>query len=481
MMIVFYNFIKQFFKEEVKMKQLKFVLVLLLALSLIPFFAFAGGSKEKAEKGMEKGTAETTAEKAPEEITLRILWENWGDVFTKYLDDDWTKKYEKDHPGIKLEWLFPASWQEKEIATLAGGEMTFDVFYMRPSFLPSIVERGGLIPLNDYFEKSGIKKSDFVDATIRTCMVGDAIYSIPGGADFIAWFYNKDMLRNAGYDPDNPNIKSTKDVEEVNQKIAKWDENGKLVQCGYMPIDIYQLVNWGYMFGGEWYDPDTKKVTGNDPANVKALEWLVKLVDYYGYEDLLELRGTYAEWSGSSPDHPFMLGIAAFHPNGWWNDEVIEEYSPDLDYGVMNFPTLTGDPKERSRWVVMGWSVGIPKGAPHPDEAWEFLKYSWYDQTAEFGALTINSPSVKASFSRFEQLIAERYGPDHKLTKYMPLFDEIGKFATKSFPTTPAGEYFDTELERAMEAAMSHQLTAQEALDQFTERVQVQIDRSIKK
>jgi hypothetical protein len=61
------------------------------------------------------------------------------------------------------------------------------------------------------------------------------------------------------------------------------------------------------------------------------------------------------------------------------------------------------------------------------------------------------------------------------------MFDEMGIYATKSMPLTPAGEFFDTELERAMEAAMSHQLTAQEALDTFTERVQVQIDRAMGK
>ena len=452
------------------MKPWKLLLILILMVSLIPFLLLASGDRKKGGAAEEEGV-----------ITLRIVWENWGADFTKYLDGEWTEKYEADHPNVKLEWLFPASWQEKEIAELAGGSMSFDVFYMRPSFLPSIVEQDGLIPLNAYFEKSGVKTSDFVEATIRTCMVGDTIYTIPGGADFIGWFVNRDMLKAAGYDPENPGINSIKDVEEVNRRLAKWDENGKLVQIGYQPIDVFQLVNWGYMFGGEWYDEETQKVTGNDPANVEALEWLVELVDEYGFEDLLEIRGEYAEWSGSSPDHPFILGMAAFHPNGWWNYEIITSYAPDMDYGVINFPTLTGDPSEKANWVVMGWSVGIPKGAPHPDEAWEFLKYSWYDYTAEFGALPINSPSVKASFPRFEELIEENFGADHKISKLMPMFDEMGIHATKSMPLTPAGEFFDTELERAMEAAMSHQLTAQEALDTFTERVQVQIDRALGK
>ena len=461
------------------MKHLKIFIVVLVVVSLVPLIILTGAGKKDATAEKEKGTA--TEEKAPEVITLRILWENWVADFTKYLDGEWTEKYEADHPNIKLEWLFPASWQEKEIAELAGGEMTFDVFYMRPSFLPAIVERGGLIPLNDYFAKSGVKTGDFVDATIRTTMIGDTIYAIPGGADFMAWFVNKDILREVGYDPDNPNINSIKDIEEVNRRVAKWDENGKLVRFGYMPIDYFQLINWGYMFGGEWYDPETQKVTGNHPANVKALEWLVELVDYYGYEELLEFQGAYAEWSGASPDHPFILGNATFDPNGWWNYEILTNYAPDLDYGVINYPTLTGDPAEKAEWVVMGWSVGIPKGAPHPDEAWEFLKYSWYDFTAEFGALTINSPSVKKAFPRFEQLIEEQFGADNKITKVMPMFDEIGIYATNVMPTTPAGEFFDMELTRAVEAAMSHQMTPKEALDNFTERVQVQIDRAVGK
>ena len=166
------------------MKHLKIFIVVLVIVSLVPLIILAGTGKKDDAAEKEKKTA--TEEKAPEVITLRIVWENWGADFTKYLDGEWTEKYEADHPNIKLEWLFPASWQEKEIAELAGGDMTFDVFYMRPSFLPAIVERGGLIPLNDYFARSGVKTGDFVDATMRTCMIGDQIYAIPGGPNMIA-------------------------------------------------------------------------------------------------------------------------------------------------------------------------------------------------------------------------------------------------------------------------------------------------------
>jgi ABC-type glycerol-3-phosphate transport system substrate-binding protein len=195
------------------MKHLKIFIVVLVVVSLIPLIILARG---------DNGDDTADEEMVEEVITLRIVWENWGADFTKYLDGDWTEKYEADHPNIKLEWLFPASWQEKEIAELAGGEMTFDVFYMRPSFLPAIVERGGLIPLNDYFAKSGVKTDDFVEATIRTCMIGDTIYAIPGGADFIGWFVNKDILREVGYDPDNPNINSIEDIEDAALTVNRY-------------------------------------------------------------------------------------------------------------------------------------------------------------------------------------------------------------------------------------------------------------------
>ena len=462
------------------MKYLKLSLILFLTLILIPYFTFAGGSKGAGKKEEKKAPA-PAEKKAPKRVTLKIIWEDWGADLNKYMTDDWTKKFEKDNPNIKLQWLIPPNWKDKEIATLAGGEKNFDIFFMRPSFLPSIVQRGGLIPLDDFFAKSGIKKEDFVTAAMDTCIYNGKIYAIPGGTDFIAWYYNKDILKDAGYDPENPKILTKDDVEQADKRITKRDANGKLIRIGYMPIDIYQLIDWGYMFGGEWYNPKTHKVTGNDPHIVAALTWLVKLVDFYGYNDLLELRGTYSEWSGSSPDHPFNRGIAAFMPNGWWNYEILEQYAPNLKWGIINFPTLTGDPKERSRWVVMGWSVSIPKGCPHIKEAWQFLKYCFYDQAAAFGAISINSPSVKKAFPEFERLIREKYGKDSPVAKYMPKFDDIGRYATKHFPVTPAGDFFDKELERDMGLAMAHKLTPKQALDQFTERVQKQIDRALGK
>ena len=87
------------------MKPLKLLLILILIVSFVPFLLLASGDKKRGGAAEEEGV-----------ITLRIIWENWGADFTQYLDGEWTERYEQDHPNVKLEWLFPASWQEKEIA-----------------------------------------------------------------------------------------------------------------------------------------------------------------------------------------------------------------------------------------------------------------------------------------------------------------------------------------------------------------------------
>lgn len=69
----------------------------------------------------------------------------------------------------------------------------------------------------------------------------------------------------------------------------------------------------------------------------------------------------------------FANGRVSMVVQGNWYVDTIQRYKPDLNYGIAPIPVAEGV-KGPVTWSG-GWSVVIPKGAKHPQEAFEFMKY----------------------------------------------------------------------------------------------------------
>jgi len=75
----------------------------------------------------------------------------------------------------------------------------------------------------------------------------------------------------------------------------------------------------------------------------------------------------------STPDDPFTSGKVAMVLDGTWRYNYIEQYAPGLNYGVAPWPAAVPGMDDFS--VADADMLVIPRGAHHPREAWEFLRY----------------------------------------------------------------------------------------------------------
>ena len=91
-----------------------------------------------------------------------------------------------------------------------------------------------------------------------------------------------------------------------------------------------------------------------------------------------------------SPGNSFASKQTALRLDGYWTYDPLDAYAPDIDYGVGFWPTLNGTEEERKNYVIEGWMIGIPAGAPQPDGAWGFLKYGFVDNAWKMGCDTLN-------------------------------------------------------------------------------------------
>ena len=102
-----------------------------------------------------------------------------------------------------------------------------------------------------------------------------------------------------------------------------------------------------------------------------------------------------------SSANDFEAGRTAMNFDGEWRTAFIADEVPDLPYATAPYPVPDDMADTYGRGPVGGTIIGIPKGSPHPDEAWLLLDYMATDtDTLVFMANNVrNVPTTIASLS----------------------------------------------------------------------------------
>jgi ABC-type glycerol-3-phosphate transport system substrate-binding protein len=404
-------------------------------------------------------------------VTLGVLNENWGDIYNNLMvviGDD----YSKTNPSVKIDWNFDPDWTTKLTTQLAANTPP-DATIMRPGQLATLARKGSLVDLSSLVQETGLKREDFVVPIYDSGTYDGKLYAIPGGADYIAMYYSKDVLKAAGLDPEKPPTTFDELIAQSKQILQK-DTNGDIQRIGYIPTAGH-LINWSYIFGGKFYDPASQKITANDPANVAFLE---KLADYVKLLDVDKLTAFNQRPGTFEAGNPFATKQSAFVFDGFWTYEAFDQHAPDIDYAVAFWPTVKGTPEERKNYAISGWMYSIPTGAKNNDAAWKFIRYAFIDQCAKMGYLTLNGPCVKRALPDWEAGVKEKMGANNRLAPHLHIFSETGAAATNFFPIIPVQSFYNDELNRVYDLVIRGQQTPQAALDEVTKNVQAELDKA---
>ncbi|MHB0878449.1 MAG: type 2 periplasmic-binding domain-containing protein [Anaerolineae bacterium] len=403
--------------------------------------------------------------------TIEVWNNNWGETYNapmKLIGDQYTEE-----TGNKINWSFNDQWQEKLLTSIAGG-IPPDTCYTNWVGLPTLAFEGTMLALDDYFAQSGIKSTDFIKAMVDACVYEGKTYGIPGGADFLTLHYNKEVYTDVGLDPDQPPA-TIADWISHSEKIYKADSSGNFERMGMAPTDP-GVPYTNALYGAQFYDPNSKKVTINSAENVEAFEWMIENSKRWDPEKVAAF--TAGQPGYSQPNSGFATGKMTYMYNGYWTAEALDQYAPDLDYGIAFLPTVGGTEADRKYYVIQGWDYSIPQGSKQTDAAWTFLKYAFYDHAWEMGVKTINGCCVLAQMDQYNQGVQEWLGPDNRMTPYFDVFVQTGAAGTVYWPVMPVASRYWDELVRAQDFASRGEMTAQEALDECAKVVQDELDKA---
>lgn len=265
-----------------------------------------------------------------------------------------------------------------------------DVFTDHVAKYPQYVDLEVIMPLNELEATKNVDTSAFQGGLTDIWTGPDGnLYGMPKDWDTIAAFYNKDMIREAGY---------------TDEDLASWDFNtmdgGTFEQIvAHLTIDkngvrgdepgfdkdnvaVYGLgisESGGSTFGqGQWsgfaaandWQITNKPTWGDrynfdDPALSETLEWYFGLVDK-GY---MPAYGVFSQADGAAPQ--LTSGAAAITFNGAW---MISTYAKaDFEVGTAKFPTNTDTGLNMT--MMNGLADSISKNTDDPEGAAEWVAF----------------------------------------------------------------------------------------------------------
>ena len=351
-----------------------------------------------------------------------------------------TSEFDEQNEDIEIEWrgLPFDDLVNESLRAFATGQAPDVISIDNPEFA-LFSSRGALLDITDRVAASDvIDTSVFYEGPLASATWDGRLYGVPKATNTIALFYNKDMLDAAGVEPPQ----TWDELLEAARKLNDPANNvyGITWSARANEEGTFQFLPWIQMGGGSF-----DKV--NTPGAVRALEiWKTMLDERLASQDVL----SQGQWDSTGT---FNAGNAAMAISGPWELGRMSEEA-QFNWGVTLLPTAT-EGGERSS--AMGdFNLGIFSTSKHPDEAFRLIEY-FVSQSDRL-------------FPEFSNIPARSDVPlpstgDAARDAAIAVFQDQLQYARPRGPH-PEWPKISKAIFDAVQAAMTGQMTPQEALDQ---------------
>jgi len=301
----------------------------------------------------------------PEPVT--ITWATWGGAIQAELYQEAIRQFHAKQDLVRVENINSPGMADhmQKVQTMIAGGTPPDVIMVGGENVPAFAAQGIYQPLDPFIEADpDFDIHDYLPRTIEVMKYEGKIYSLPGGFNIGALYYNKALFDEAGLDYPTRDW-THDDLLEAAKKLTK-RENGRVIQYGYTnsPLNMWFFI---WQNGGEIFDNDTNPTVMllDQPAALETVEWYFDLSLEHGVKPtLVELM------QSGGQQELFASGQLAMLIDHRGATQVLNQIT-DFEWGICELPRGSA-----GRAVVFNWAGrGIATGSKHPQEAWEFLKW----------------------------------------------------------------------------------------------------------
>lgn len=367
------------------------------------------------------------------------------------------QRFNESGASFQVKWeLGEYDTNTKIMAALAAGTPP-PISHLGRWQVCDLAVRNAILTLDDAIESSSvIEWSTIWERLQRDSVSWGKRWIIPWSTDTRALYYRKDMLAEAGFDPEVP-PKTWAEVQDMAVALTTRDAAGRLETVGFTPSfgnpPVYLMfltVLW--CLDGDMVNEDMTQVTIAGEKGQEAMSFL---------KQLLDAQGGYEELSAFTQALTLAEGIDAFsaghvalamHTNG----RVLnyDRYSPDLDYGLTVGPVFPEYNIEANYDGGGGWYF-FKEGGDF-ERAWEFVEFlmhpDFYTSFADQFWLMPARSDVGEAWAELDPR-REIFIATANTVKWIPIFtgvlETLGDIATMFDNVLIGGADIATELEAA--------------------------------
>lgn len=260
----------------------------------------------------------------------------------------------------------------KLLSAIAGGQAPDLIICDNATAAYSYAANGSFEKLQPYLDEVNLNVDNFFEGCKDVIYYKDEAYLIPQDTNVMMLYYNPDIAKEAGLDPENP-PKTLDELDQWAEAMTVQEEDGSYSRFGLIPwLDLKDdAFTLPWFFGADVYDAETEKLNLTSPEVVACMEWLQGYGEKYDPEKIQSF--TSGLGGMFSPDHAFMTGKVGMTITGNWFSNALRVYAPDVNYKACAVPVPEGG---RANSTTFQTNVfAIPKGAENPELASLFIKF----------------------------------------------------------------------------------------------------------
>ncbi|APX68040.1 ABC transporter substrate-binding protein [Brucella sp. 6810] len=299
------------------------------------------------------------------DTTLNVHYPMPG--FFKDVMADISKKFMEENPDIKINFVSPSATYEEGIQTImrqAGTSEMPDITFTGLNRLRVLAERNIGVDMKPLIEKeTDMEAQGFTDHLLSLARVGDRQVGLAFATSNPIMYYNADLLKAAGGDPDNPPT-TWDEVIELGGKIKALGNGNEGIDFRWQGDDwMFSALLFGA--GGTMLTEDEKKVAFNGPEGLEAFKLVDRMVKEGGMPVLTKAAGEQAFAAGK-------VGFS-FQTTGALRN-TMKNVGDKFDLRTAKIPLLNA---EKGHLPTGGNAVVILTEDPaKQDAAWKFAKFA---------------------------------------------------------------------------------------------------------
>ena len=319
--------------------------------------------------------------------------------------DGFAADFMKENPSIRVSPIYAGTYQETIVKALtahkAGKPPVTSVLLSTDMF--TLIDEEAIVPF-DAFVKTPQDKAwldGFYKAFMANSQTDGKTWGIPFQRSTVVMYYNKELFKEAGLDPNKPPT-NWAELKEAATKLTKKDASGKVTQWGVQipssgfPYWLFQTLTTpnGVLLANE----TGTKVTFDDPKVIEALQYWVDLSKAGVHPPGV------VEW-GTTPKDFFEKKTAMMYTTTGNLTNV--KANAKFDFGVAMIPgnVRKGSPTGGGNFYL------FKQASPAQQEA-AFKFVQWITQPERAAQWSMNTGYVAVSSAAYNTPLLKKYGQD---------------------------------------------------------------------